>query len=265
MTKMTMTSYGGLPAVQITAPDGAEAVVTLFGAHLVSWKTAEGRERLFVSRASAMDGQRAIRGGVPVIFPQFNERGPYQRHGYARLNNWRLTSSGVSDGEGYAVFALGTADLLPEHAAAWPFRFGLQLCIAVRGSELHMRFQVRNEDDKAWSFSSALHTYHAVDNVKAVRITGVQDDELTIGEKLDQIFRDVSPRIVLRSGAGELELDQDGFRDAVVWNPGAEAAAALTDMADEEYEKFVCIEPAVIEPVVLQAGEQWCGNYRVRA
>jgi D-hexose-6-phosphate mutarotase len=33
------------------AADGAEATVTLYGAHLVSWKTGDGKERLFVSRS----------------------------------------------------------------------------------------------------------------------------------------------------------------------------------------------------------------------
>jgi len=48
------TQFGQLPALQLRAPDGAEATITLYGAHLVSWKavTTAGtpaQERLFLS------------------------------------------------------------------------------------------------------------------------------------------------------------------------------------------------------------------------
>ena len=91
----TTINFGQLPALQLRAPDGAEATITLYGAHLVSWKavtTAGGpaQERLFLSSLSALDGQKAIRGGVPVIFPQFAERGTGMRHGFARVSTWRV-------------------------------------------------------------------------------------------------------------------------------------------------------------------------------
>ncbi|HBI68939.1 MAG TPA: D-hexose-6-phosphate mutarotase, partial [Massilia sp.] len=65
MEAAIQTTYGQLPALLLTAPDGAQACVTLYGAHLISWRGADGRERLFCSAQSALDGSRAIRGGVP--------------------------------------------------------------------------------------------------------------------------------------------------------------------------------------------------------
>jgi glucose-6-phosphate 1-epimerase len=56
-------------------------------------------------------------------------------------------------------------------------------------------------------------------------------------------------------------LNQKGFVDAVVWNPGPNAG--LSDMADDEYRSFICIEPAGIEPVSLPAGSEWQGCHRV--
>jgi glucose-6-phosphate 1-epimerase len=49
----------------------------------------------------------------------------------------------------------------------------------------------------------------------------------------------------------------------VVWNPGAADAAALADMEDDEYRRFVCIEPASLGPVTLDAGATWVGEYRI--
>ncbi|MDL2355330.1 MAG: D-hexose-6-phosphate mutarotase [Pseudomonadota bacterium] len=264
MTIITLAPFGQLPAVQITAADGAQAIVTLFGAHLVSWRNADGRQRLFCSERSALDGSRAIRGGVPVIFPQFNERGPGMRHGFARVSDWALVDSGSEGDAAYAVFALEAHDLATAHAQAWPHAFLLQLRVTVGADRLAMAFEVNNRGDAPFDFSSALHTYHLVDQAAEVRIDGLGDAPLAIGTALDEIFYAIDGRITLHAGAAALQLEQDGFTDAVVWNPGAASAAAMIDLADDEYQRFVCIEPALIAPVTLPPGRQWLGRYRLK-
>jgi len=264
----TTTQFGQLPALHLRAPDGAEATITLYGAHLVSWKpvsssAAPAQERLFVSSLSALDGQRAIRGGVPVIFPQFAERGSGMRHGFARVSTWRALEQGEQDGAAFAVLALSQADLAPDVAAAWPAPFELTLRVAVRGAELDMQLTVRNTGTQPFPFSAALHTYHQVEDVEAVRIEGVQAETLAITDKLDQVFERIAGQIAFDTGADKLNLQQSGFTDAVVWNPGAADAAALSDLEDEEYRRFVCIEPALLQPAVLEPGGSWKGEYRV--
>jgi len=281
----TTTQFGQLPALQLRAPDGAEATITLYGAHLVSWKTAPGvqagqgaatgaagavgiqvpapQERLFLSTQSALDGSRAIRGGVPVIFPQFAERGTGMRHGFARVSTWRVVDSGEQDGAAFAVLALSQADLAPALAGAWPHPFELALCVTLQAQSLAMQFEVRNTGTDAFPFSAALHTYYLVEDVEAVRIDGVQAETLAITDKLDQVFEGIAGNIVFDTGADKLALQQTGFRDAVVWNPGAADAAALSDMEDEEYRRFVCIEPALLTPQVLEPGGSWRGEHRV--
>lgn len=265
MSVITLAPFGQLPAVQVTAADGAQAIVTLFGAHLVSWTSAGGAEHLFCSARSALDGSRAIRGGVPVIFPQFNERGPGMRHGFARVSDWALVDSGSDGDDAFAVFALEPHDLAAPHAQAWPHEFLLQLRVTVGGDKLAMAFEVNNRGAAPFEFSCALHTYHLVDDIAAVRIDGVRDTPLAIDDALDEIFYDIDGRITLHAGAATLALEQDGFPDAVVWNPGAQSAAAMVDLEDGEYRRFVCIEPAAIAPVTLAGGQQWRGTYRVSA
>lgn len=264
---VTTTQFGQLPALQLRAPDGAEATITLYGAHLVSWKAvttadAPGQERLFLSSLSALDGRKAIRGGVPVIFPQFAERGNGMRHGFARVSTWRVVDQGEADGAAFAVLALGQADLAPDVAAAWPYAFELVLRVAVRGAQLDMALDVRNTGAQPLPFAAALHTYHLVDDLDAVRIDGVQADTLAITDKLDQMFERIGGAITFDTGADKVTLEQTGFNDAVVWNPGAADAAALPDMEDEEYRRFVCIEPALLEPQQLEPGGTWRGTYR---
>jgi glucose-6-phosphate 1-epimerase len=270
------TQFGQLPALQLRAPDGAEATITLYGAHLVSWKavTTAGtpaQERLFLNSLSALDGQKAIRGGVPVIFPQFAERGNGMRHGFARVSTWRVVDQGEQDGAAFAVLALNQSDLQAgenkQLAAAWPYAFELLLRVAVRGAELDMALDVRNTGTQAFPFAAALHTYHLVDDVEAVRIDGVQAETLAITDKLDQVFERIAGAIAFDTGADKMTLEQTGFNDAVVWNPGAADAAALSDMEDEEYRRFVCIEPALLgdaagRPQQLEPGGTWRGTYR---
>lgn len=263
----TTTQFGQLPALQLRAPDGAEATITLYGAHLVSWKAVPttggpAQERLFLSSMSALDGQKAIRGGVPVIFPQFAERGNGMRHGFARVSTWRVVDQGEADGAAFAVLALNQGDLPQAMAAAWPYAFELQLRVAVRGAELDMQLSVRNTGTQPFPFAAALHTYHLVDDLDAVRIDGVQKETLALTDKLDQVFERIAGAITFDSGADKVTLEQTGFRDAVVWNPGAADAAALSDMEDEEYRRFVCIEPALLGPQPLEPGGTWRGTYR---
>lgn len=259
MMAISMVEYGALPAVQIEGPGRAAAIVTLYGAHLVSWTSADGQERIFCSAKSSLDGSRPIRGGVPVIFPQFAARGTGMRHGFARVSTWRLRASG----EGFAEFALDDADLAPAHASAWPFAFALTLRVEVLADELRFSLEVRNTGVDAFPFSSALHTYFMVDRLANVGIDGVQDGEMLITDKYDHIHFGITKAIVLRSGMGTLRLEQQGFPDAVVWNPGAADSAVLADMEGDEYQHFVCIEPALIEPVELEAGGAWTGRHQI--
>jgi len=257
------TTFGQLPAILLTAPDGAQANITLYGAHLISWRGADGRERLFCSAKSALDGTKAIRGGVPVIFPQFAERGTGMRHGFARVSNWRVAEQGIDEGWAFAVFALASSDLAPQDAQAWPHGFALRLRIAIRANELTMGFEVHNTGGEAFPFAAALHTYFLVDDIASIRIDGVETEELAITDKFDHVYENVEPRLALVDGGVVLTLRQEGFRDAVVWNPGAGDAAALADMADEEYRRFVCIEPARLAGESLQPGQSWQGEYHV--
>ena len=239
--------------VRISTPEGAEATISLFGAHLMSWKTADGKERLFLSQRSALDGSAAIRGGVPVIFPQFSTRGDGLRHGFARTATWRL----AEQANDWAEFALAQSDLSHKHFQSWPRAFELRLRFTLRGNALEMRYTVRNPGQHEFSWAGALHTYFAV-----IEFTGATVDGMPFTGALDDI-RPATAQLRLDTGAGVLQLEQQGFSEWVVWNPGAEGAAAIADMEDSEYRRFVCIEPARVDKQVLAAGAEWTGLHTI--
>jgi glucose-6-phosphate 1-epimerase len=66
--------------VSAVLPTGESLEVLLFGATIISWKDAKGGEKLWLSEAAKLDGSKAVRGGVPLVFPvsflrQFNGTG----------------------------------------------------------------------------------------------------------------------------------------------------------------------------------------------
>ena len=82
MASVTELKLHGLPAVRLTY-EGATCDVLVYGAHLTSWITG-GRENLFVSSKAEYGNGKAVRGGVPICWPQFAAKGPYTKHGFCR-------------------------------------------------------------------------------------------------------------------------------------------------------------------------------------
>src|SRR5688500_13909346 len=115
---------GGMPMLALEAPDGARAELYLHGAHVTSWRPAGGDERLYLSAASEFRDGAAIRGGVPVIFPQFAGRGPLPKHGFARTTGWSLV--GVERGRHAARATLRLSDTASTRAM-WPHEFVAEL------------------------------------------------------------------------------------------------------------------------------------------
>ena len=55
--------------VSASLPTGEAIEILLYGATVISWKDAQGSEKLWLSQGAVLDGTKAVRGGVPVVFP----------------------------------------------------------------------------------------------------------------------------------------------------------------------------------------------------
>ncbi len=121
----------GQPALKIQSPCGSEAIVLLHGGHLISWKPAGADEQLYLSPTAVAGPGQAVRGGVPVIFPQFEQRGPdvsLPRHGLARTRAWKVDE--VRQGKDHTQATLMLTDD-DSTRAWWPHQFTLELTLSM--------------------------------------------------------------------------------------------------------------------------------------
>ena len=271
-----MTEVLGQPAVRIQSPDGAQATVLLHGGHLVSWIPAGGAEQLYLSPKAVAGPGQAVRGGVPVIFPQFEQKGPdtsLPRHGLARTRTWAVDASSV--GPDHAQLTLVLRDN-EETRAIWPHSFVLELTISINGRRLDMELHAHNTGETTWPFTAALHTYLSVSDLTLVRLQGLEGchyfDSVAGGEAIedhpekrfygefDRIYA-AAPDMLLRDGPKRLGITTLDMPDAVIWNPGPDKCAALKDMPAEGWQHMLCVEAALIEePVTLGPDESWTGR-----
>lgn len=263
----------------LTSPDGAEARLSLEGGHVLSWMPAGAGEQLYLSPRSEFVPGKAIRGGVPVCFPQFAERGPLPKHGFARTMLWELVSHEQGKDDALAVLRLRDTDAT---RAIWPHAFELELSVRVSGRVLDVELACENTGEAPLSFTTALHTYLRVRDLDAVSVEGLSGlryfdsvkqaealqrmDLLLTGEKgvldLDRIYFGVKERpLVVTEDRRQVVITQQGFDDAVVWNPGPDRCVKLADMPAAGWSEMLCVEAATVGiPVQLPPGETWVGR-----
>ncbi|UNK50311.1 D-hexose-6-phosphate mutarotase [Lysobacter sp. S4-A87] len=272
----------GSACLRLNAADGAVAEICLHGAHVLSWQPTPGRERLYLSpRASLAQcaaTRAAIRGGIPVIFPQFGGRGPMVKHGFARLLSWRYVGIEADAGTPGAVLELIDNE---DTRRLWPARFRARLHVALAPGALTVRLAIGNQGEAPFSFTAALHTYLRVDDLDATSVQGLEaagfedtrDGRLAAAEgepvrfqsEVDRLYPDCAHDLLLAQGNDAMRISADGFRDTVLWNPGAALAAGMADLGAGEHRHFVCVESGTIAmPVTLAPGEEWSGAQRLQ-
>ena len=268
-------SFQGQPCLRLRLPGGDSALIALHGAQVLSWE-AGGRERLYLSPQAVFDGQAAIRGGIPLCFPQFNQRGPLMKHGFARHLPWKAVAGALP---GQAVLRLTDDE---RTRGWWPHGFVADLTVALSPGSLHVALSVHNTGAEAWDFTTALHSYLRVDAIAQVRVEGldgcarwdavtdthsVQHGTLRFAGEYDSVFQAAPGPLQLRDGAHTLNLEQSAnCANQVVWNPGADLCASLSDMPTNGYTHMLCIETAQIDtPVRLAPGAVWTCWQRLSA
>mmetsp|Transcript_835 Transcript_835/g.1911 ORF Transcript_835/g.1911 Transcript_835/m.1911 type:complete len:301 (-) Transcript_835:347-1249(-) len=249
---------------------GASIRVAKFGGTLYSYKDANGEERIFTSAETNTDRSKPIRGGIPLVFPQFGE-GELVKHGFARVSEWVVEDTPTEE-DGVVTVAFVSRD--NELSKDWPHKYKLVHNVVFGAAVLQTSLHITNTGDEDFEFQGLLHTYYKLAaDISELEVKGLEGvsyiDQLKKGEtfteenevvkfteETDRIYTSVKGPIEVSDGNGRIQLDVSfGKRDdkedhmecdLVVWNPWIEKSKGLGDFGPEEYHNMVCLEPGCV-------------------
>eukprot|EP00698_Gefionella_okellyi_P006189 TRINITY_DN15603_c0_g1_i1.p1 TRINITY_DN15603_c0_g1~~TRINITY_DN15603_c0_g1_i1.p1 ORF type:complete len:321 (+),score=55.55 TRINITY_DN15603_c0_g1_i1:66-965(+) len=273
---VAISDWKGLPAVVVTFKSSS-CTILLHGATVVSWVCA-GTERIFVSQKAFYEPPKAVRGGIPICFPQFGP-GALPQHGFARNKPWKIASTMLdTDAASVCVELANDADT----EKVWPHSFTVRLTVSLDSEDhLDMRFVVHNTGNTEFTFTGALHTYFRITDALQSAVYGLHNlqyvdktdglktkvqhlEQVRIEAETDRVYM-LAPNsgVALSDDVQRTRLivDKTGFPDVVVWNPFAEKVKSIADMGQDEWTQFVCVEVAAASsPQPVAPGQSWHGS-----
>ncbi|KAI9444816.1 galactose mutarotase-like protein [Lactarius indigo] len=278
--------------VVLKHPKGASVVILLFGATIVSWKASDrGKpgiptERLFISSKAALDGSKAVRGGIPVVFPCFGppehpDHSKLPQHGFARNEIWTFDSVVTDDDAGVSVRL--TLQPNPAITKLYAKDFHLAYVVTLAEHELSTDIHVLNPaSSETLDFQALLHTYirapanevsitpllgkRYIDKTESspeARSTLKEEGRTAVDVRTftDSVYEDTPSEIKVSWPGGNLALKLSGFTTLTIWNPQEEAGSKIGDMEEKGWERFVCVEPGYVRGFKkLGPGETWIGQ-----
>lgn len=250
------------------------AMISLMGAHVISYKKANSSDILWMSDKSYMEYGKPIRGGIPVCWPWFGPFHDAERklpsHGLGRISIWDVKEkSECADGSSKLVLSLPGSRLPDEFSA-----LDAEIEIII-GSTLKMSLKTTNNGEKDYNLTQALHTYFSVEDCTKLHVEGLkntayidkvdggkekmQNDDVRIGEEVDRIYMNTTAACTLVDEAAnrKVEISKKGSTSTVVWNPWVKKSIAMPDFGDEEYHTMICVETvnAGKDVIVLKKGD----------
>lgn len=249
---IALVHYHQLPILLIKHPT-CYAAIALQGAHLLFWHPKQTNQPvIWLSEKSEFNTGNAIRGGVPICWPHFAERGE-PKHGFARLLPWQL----ITYQENTTSVKLSLQ--LKNSSASQPYLkkpFCLTTTIEL-GSTCHMSLTCQAELEA----TTALHTYFNVSDISHIKISGLGDQyqerlttinppatkgEVTFNQEVDRIYTAPEPVSILHDIDRTVKITHVNASDIVVWNPWVEKCNTIPDMQAEGYKQMACIETSRI-------------------
>nr|WP_314615760.1 D-hexose-6-phosphate mutarotase [uncultured Pseudomonas sp.] len=281
--KVETEQHGELNCWRISS-DHAELLIAQQGAQILSYQRVGEPPLLWLSDQAIFRQGKSVRAGVPVCWPWFGnlQRNPQAvqamyhveqapAHGLARTRDWQLL--GIEEAGSDLRIEFGLPEAQGE-LPGWPHDVELKLRV-VLGDALELSLTSHNRGTAPVTISQALHSYFAVSDVRQARVEGVeglsyietladweqrqQQGALAFAGETDRIYLDTPPTlsIVDPHWNRRITLASSGSRSAVIWNPWTERAKELADMADDGWQRMLCIETANVwdDVVTLAPGK----------
>ncbi|CAH6719173.1 glucose-6-phosphate 1-epimerase [[Candida] jaroonii] len=274
--------------VQLDSDPTTSVTILKYGATVISWKL-KGEEQLWVSTAAKLDGSKPVRGGIPLVFPNFGKtkdesKATYDlpQHGFARNSEWEFLGQTTSNPI-TVQFALSPEIANKEVYDLWKGKpdFTLIYNITLADEKLTTTIEVENPGDKPFEFNWLFHTYFRVDDITDIVVNNLTDEEcydqllattyrekapmVNFIEEFDRIYKKIPEEKVLqiiKLGHVQQNIKRSGLPDAVVWNPWINKSKGMGDFEPKSgYLNMLCIEAGLVgEFKTLSPGEKWTGS-----
>ena len=255
---------GELPIIHLHNAH-ASARISLYGGQILSYRPHDAAQDLmFLSEKAIYQKGKAIRGGAPLCWPWFGADPDKQgrpAHGFARTSLWELIDAETRQDNATRI-VLQLTDTT-DTRALWPHRFKLELEIII-GKTLELQLTTYNLNDHPINISQAIHTYFAVGDIAQTSVDGLnncvytdksklgnhtvytQNGAITVQQEVDRIYLNTPDTANVHDHAWQrtIRIRNSGSHSTVVWNPWIEIAAQMTDLNDDDYQRFICVETA---------------------
>lgn len=288
---MTVEEHDDKVIMTLDSDPTTSVTILKYGATITSWKH-KGKEQLWLSSAAKLDGSKPVRGGIPLVFPNFgktkqesHETFKLPQHGFARNSHWEFLGQ-TTENPLAIQFGLGPEQANKDIYSKWgegDKDFTLLYSISLSDT-LVTKIEVTNNGSKAFDFHWLFHTYFHVDDVEDVIVNNLTDEEcfdqllktwykekspmVNFTEEFDRIYKNIPYEKVLQivnRGKVEQNITRNNLPDCVVWNPWIEKSNSMGDFEPKDgFVNMVCIEPGhVTDFIKLESGETWSGSQEI--
>lgn len=269
---------GALPALMVRHP-AFTASLLLQGGQLIRFSPRGRSNWLWLSDQERFIAGKAVRGGIPICWPWFGapSRNPEavrrqvkvdKAHGFARLADWSLETIEETPDRVRITLMLDCTAADGE-AENWIGHACVRVHFGLSADALEVTLETSNTGAEYVWITQALHSYFPTPDVHRTSIDGLngqpyvdalrdwrtfeQLGPVSFSAETDRIYRVTGP-LQLTTPDRQLQLEPQGSRSAVVWNPWAEKSRTLSHFSPSAWENMFCVETAnVLEDAVCLA------------
>lgn len=295
---MTVEDHNDKVILSLDNDPTTTLTILKYGATVISWKV-QGKEQLWLSEAAKLDGSKPVRGGIPLVFPNFgktkiesHETFNLPQHGFARNSTWEFLGQ-TTESPLTVQFGLSPEQANPDIYKLWKSKnansnenpdFTLIYSISLASDKMITKIDVSNPGKTAFDFNWLFHSYFKVNDIEDIVVTNLTDEHcfdqllktwyiekspmVNFTEEFDRIYKNIHPDKLLqiiKLGKVQQNIKRNNLPDAVVWNPWIDKANSLGDFEPKKgYLDMLCIEAGhVTDFVTLEPSECWSGSQEV--
>jgi glucose-6-phosphate 1-epimerase len=217
------------------------------------------------------------RGGVPILFPQFADRGALRKHGFVRDIVWKVV---FHQRETYSEHLRYELNLTSNNLNHWPHKVFIQLDVFAKLKSITFSLMIKSLGNTDFVWTGGFHPYFKIENLMDIKIDGLMGCEIENKYRPEQTHQleqvllfDEGPceslffsnsNLVIHDAKKIIYLSSKGFSEWMIWNPGKLGVKDFSDIPHDDWTKFLCIEPVnVKQPQLIKVGSQFIGDFTV--